>query len=180
MSRMTVITLLWLYATLARAERLRDATKMLSGQVLVTLGAVTEEQLAVALREKTEEILCELLTWDQGTFEFEGGDRPEATMVPISMEVTKLLLESMHRLDQQRGGQPLPEPEPVAPAPVAAATKEFIELLGAKVHPSYRANKKMKGYLLDDGREVAVELTTTKTVNVWINHSCLTSKMKTI
>jgi hypothetical protein len=55
---------------------------------------------------------------------------------------------------------------------------EFIELLGAKVHPSYRANKKMKGYLLDDGREVAIELTTTKTVNVWINHSCLTSKFE--
>ena len=107
-------------ATLARAERLREATKMMSGQVLVTLGAVTELQLAQALREKTEEILCELLTWDRGTFEFVGGDRPEATMVPISLEVTKLLLESMHRLDQQRGGQA--EPTTVAtPAATEAA-----------------------------------------------------------
>ena len=109
-------------ATLARAERLRDATKMMSGQVLVTLGAVSESQLAQALREKTERILCELLTWDQGTFEFEGGDRPESSMVPINLEVTKLLLESMHRLDQERGGQPPPpaiavEPTEPAPAP---------------------------------------------------------------
>ena len=116
-------------ATLARAERLRAATKMMSGQVLVTLGAINEMQLAHALREKTEEILCELLTWDQGTFEFEGGDRPDSSMVPISLEVTKLLLESMHRLDQQRGGQPVPPREPfpqaepsdpvVPPEPVA-------------------------------------------------------------
>ncbi|MFQ5350108.1 MAG: DUF4388 domain-containing protein [Thermoanaerobaculia bacterium] len=99
-------------ATLARAERLRDATQMMSGQVLVTLGAVSEVQLAQALREKTEEILCELLTWDQGSFDFEGGERPEATMVPISLEVTKLLLESMHQLDQERSGQGVAEPEP--------------------------------------------------------------------
>jgi protein TonB len=88
-------------ATLERASRLREATQMMSGQVLVTLGAVTPHQLANALRDKTEEILCELLTWDRGAFEFLGGERPDSAMVPVNLEVTKLLLESMHRLDQQ-------------------------------------------------------------------------------
>ncbi len=113
-------------ATLARADRLRDATKMMSGQVLVTLGAVTEHQLGQALREKTEEILCDLLTWERGSFEFESGDRPASTMVPINLEVTKLLLESMHRLDQSRGGplEPRPAEPAAAPEPAVALPVE--------------------------------------------------------
>ena len=136
-------------ATLARAERLRDATKMMSGQVLVTLGAVTEPQLAQALREKTEEILCELLTWDRGTFEFEGGDRPASTMVPINLEVTKLLLESMHRLDQRRGGQPEPRPEaPPAATPVRVAPEQGAPVAAGPVRPDDTATQAIEGLAL--------------------------------
>ena len=137
-------------ATLARAERLREATQMMSGQVLVTLGAVTELELAQALRDKTEQILCELLTWERGTFEFEGGERSESTMVPISLEVTKLLLESMHRLDQGQQGdapeRPAPAavfamPEPARPQPPADATQAIeglalAEVLDPEAHPA--------------------------------------------
>ena len=45
-------------------------------------------------------------------------------MVPISLEVTKLLLESMHRLDHQRGGRPEPVTEPIA-EPVAEPSVVF-------------------------------------------------------
>ncbi|WP_299021922.1 hypothetical protein [uncultured Photobacterium sp.] len=50
---------------------------------------------------------------------------------------------------------------------------EFIELTKSigRVHPNYKANKKLMGMLLQNGTEIGVEISTTKTVNIWLNAS---------
>ncbi len=116
--------------TAERAQRLQEATQMLPGQILVTLGAISEEELARVMRLKTEESVCQLLTTSDGEFTFTGEALPSSSMVPLQIEVANLLLRSMERLDSERGARECDEIEtspaakregasPNRPAPVA-------------------------------------------------------------
>ena len=88
-------------ATLARALKLQQATQILLGKVLVTLGAITEKELSQVLQQKTQETIYELFNWPEGEFRFVPDDLPEFPMVPMSLDVTNLVLEGMRRIDEE-------------------------------------------------------------------------------
>ena len=81
--------------TLARALKLQQATQILLGKVLVTLGAITEKDLSQVLQQKTQETIYELFGWPEGEFRFVPDDLPEFPMVPMALDVTNIVLEGM-------------------------------------------------------------------------------------
>jgi len=85
---------------LAEAVREQETSGALLGRVLVERGAISHEDLDRMLVLKSEESLFELFNWQQGDFQFRDGELPAYEMVPISLDVTSLLLEGMQRQDE--------------------------------------------------------------------------------
>jgi tetratricopeptide (TPR) repeat protein len=79
-------------------ERQRqDPTERL-GAVLVEMGSLDASELERQLRLQVEETIYDLLTWDEGYFRFEEGDR--APDGPVRVRVDSLLMEGARRLDE--------------------------------------------------------------------------------
>ena len=107
-------------AILAQAMDMQQESKMLLGKILVTIGAVSEENLETMLRLKAKEGIYELFTWPEGDFEFVDDNLPEYTMVPLSIDIPSLVMEGTRRLDEwKKMRQRIPSPLCV-PVQVAA------------------------------------------------------------
>ena len=85
---------------LSTAIARQEQEKSLLGRVLVGMGALTEEQLEHMLRLKAEEGIYGLWSWPEGEFHFRDDDLPGYDMVPISLDVTGIVLEATRRLDE--------------------------------------------------------------------------------
>jgi hypothetical protein len=84
----------------ARELQLRGDTRRL-GRILVSIGAITERELARQVRRQIEEVMFELLNWREGHFSFvEGplGDLPAD--VPVRIPTEALLMEGARRIDE--------------------------------------------------------------------------------
>ncbi|MGH2746589.1 MAG: DUF4388 domain-containing protein [Actinomycetota bacterium] len=69
------------------------------GEILVSSGVVTADQIESAIRGQIEDAVFDLLRWELGDFEWE----PEATFeieVPLSVSVENLIMEASRRLDE--------------------------------------------------------------------------------
>ena len=129
-------------ATLARAVKLQESTQILLGKVLVTLGSIGEDELHDILRRKTEDSIYELFSWEEGEFKFVPNEAPEQAGIPLSLEVTNLVLEGLRRLDESRHtGQPLVEDHS------GRYSVEIEEVLNTELRKNSTANK-------DDGEQV--------------------------
>ncbi|MDH3744149.1 MAG: DUF4388 domain-containing protein [Acidobacteriota bacterium] len=89
-------------AALAEAMSLQDVNKMLLGKILVTINAISESALDDMLRLKSEETVYEIFTWEEGDFHFLDGELPQFAMVPLTINLSKLILEGVHRIDKWR------------------------------------------------------------------------------
>ncbi|HKO55054.1 MAG TPA: PAS domain S-box protein [Thermoanaerobaculia bacterium] len=74
-----------------RAHELRQHTSLALGRILLILGAVTEEQLVDAMREKIGDELREMMTWRDARWAFVEGEVPSLQLVPLRLEVAELL-----------------------------------------------------------------------------------------
>jgi len=70
------------------------------GDILIELGAVPRDQLEALLHLQIEEAVYHLFTWNQGTFNFEPGVRPEQQVYTVSINPESLLLEGARRVDE--------------------------------------------------------------------------------
>jgi hypothetical protein len=52
------------------------------------------------MRKKAEESIYDVFLWTEGSFEFVDGDFPEQKMVPLSLDVTGIVMEGMRRYDE--------------------------------------------------------------------------------
>ena len=103
--------------TVAKALEMQEENRMLLGKILVTIGAISEPDLDLMLKLKAEESIYDLFTWKEGEFNFIDGELPEYAMVPLSLGVTRLVLEGHQRLDEwahMREKIPSPYAVPVA------------------------------------------------------------------
>src|SRR6266576_1059346 len=81
------------------------------GHFLVSHGYITEEELKMAMevqeesdllrlmRKKAEESIYDVFLWEEGSFEFVDGELPELKMVPLSLDVTGIIMEGLRRYD---------------------------------------------------------------------------------
>ena len=114
----------------ALALQKREADKPL-GMILMELGAVDAQTLQSVIRKQIEEIVYDLLAWEEGFFNFELGEIAPKDKIEIDtqefllksgisaeyllMEGTRILDEK--RKDEKRPGAPRPAPAPGSPLP---------------------------------------------------------------
>jgi Domain of unknown function (DUF4388) len=85
---------------LTRAMEVQEESKILLGKILVMIGAISEKDLAEILRLKAAETIYDIFLWTEGAFEFVDGNLPQLPMVPISIDVTGLVMEGLRRFDE--------------------------------------------------------------------------------
>lgn len=86
--------------TLDHARKLQEATQIFLGKVLVTLDSLSQVDLERIMREKTEESVFDLFRWKEGEFEFLRDELPNLAMVPLSLDVTQVVMKGLRRLDE--------------------------------------------------------------------------------
>jgi hypothetical protein len=79
---------------------MQEENKMLLGKILLTIGAIEEEDVNKMLKLKAEESIYELFTWQEADFRFADGELPTYQMVPVNLSVAGLVLEGHRRLDE--------------------------------------------------------------------------------
>lgn len=85
---------------LQKAIEMQEETGMLLGKILVTIGAITAEELKELLITQTEEIIFELFAWREAEFRFVDGDTIDRAIIPLTLDVHGIILHGMNRLDQ--------------------------------------------------------------------------------
>jgi len=117
-------------ASLSRALSLqkRETDKPL-GMILVEMGAVSTQTLEGVIRKQIEEIVYDLLEWEDGFFNFELGEIAPKDKIEIDTQefllksgisAEYLLMEGTRLLDERRQGERKPvgsRPEPTAARP---------------------------------------------------------------
>ncbi len=100
------------------------------GMILVEMGALPAETLENVVRKQIEEIIYDLLAWEEGFFNFELGEIAPKDKIEIDTQefllkhgisAEYLLMEGTRILDEKRKGMPKPPPAAKAPAPSHAS-----------------------------------------------------------
>ena len=119
--------------TQALSRQKREADKPL-GMILVEMGSVTAKTLEGVVRKQIEEIIYDLLAWEEGFFNFELGEIAPKDKIEIDTQefllksgisAEYLLMEGTRKLDERRKDFPrAAAPAPAsAPAPVVSPAK---------------------------------------------------------
>jgi Domain of unknown function (DUF4388) len=87
---------------LKMAMEVQEESNILLGKILVMINAIAETDLLRLMRKKAEESIYDVFLWDQGNFEFVDGELPELKMVPLSLDVTGIIMEGLRRYDEWR------------------------------------------------------------------------------
>ena len=99
-------------------QRQREPDKPL-GMILAARGAVAAETIETVIRKQIEEIIYDLLAWEEGFFNFELGDIAPKDKIEIDTQefllksgisAEYLLMEGTRILDERRKGMPKPAP----------------------------------------------------------------------
>ena len=85
---------------LIRALEVQQESRILLGKILVMIGAIKEEELADLVRLKAAETIYDMFLWTEGSFAFIDGEIPSLPMVPISSDVTGIVMEGLRRYDE--------------------------------------------------------------------------------
>ncbi len=114
--------------TRALAHQKREADTPL-GMILVDMGAVSAETLETVIRKQIEEIIYDLLAWEEGFFNFELGEIAPKDKIEIDTQefllksgisAEYLLMEGTRLLDERRKDEKLKgPPQPASAAPPA-------------------------------------------------------------
>lgn len=83
---------------MAMETQLKTGIKI--GKVLLMCGLLEEADLVSTLQLKAEECLYELFLWEEGEFSFEELPEMAEELIPISLDVTHLILEGIRRKDE--------------------------------------------------------------------------------
>lgn len=85
---------------LKMAMEVQEESNILLGKILVMINAISETDLLRLMRKKAEEAIYDIFLWHEGSFEFADGDLPELKMVPLSLDVTGIIMEGLRRFDE--------------------------------------------------------------------------------
>lgn len=87
---------------LGKAMQVQEESNILLGKILVMIGAISEPDLVRLMRLKVEESIYDAFLWADGEFRFYDGELPEMKMVPLSVDVTGIIMEGLRRWDEWR------------------------------------------------------------------------------
>jgi tetratricopeptide (TPR) repeat protein len=85
----------------ARDMQQRQGDPRRIGQILVSLGAITQRELQRQIRFQIEEVVFELMSWNEGYFSFnEGATSEHSADSTVRIPVEALLMEGARRIDE--------------------------------------------------------------------------------
>lgn len=70
------------------------------GVILSSRGFVTQADVIEILRTRTLEIIYDLFIWEEAHFEFFDSEPPPADLIRIHVEVTKVIMDGIYRIDE--------------------------------------------------------------------------------
>ncbi|HUP65277.1 MAG TPA: DUF4388 domain-containing protein [Thermoanaerobaculia bacterium] len=85
---------------LKKAMEVQQQSRILLGKILVIIEAISEDDLRRLMKRKAEEEIYDIFLWPDGEFEFEDDDSPAMEMVPLSLDVTGIVMEGSRRVDE--------------------------------------------------------------------------------
>ena len=85
---------------LKMAMEVQEESNILLGKILVMINAISETDLLRLMRKKAEESIFDVFLWEEGDFEFVDGELPDLKMVPLSLDVTGIIMEGLRRYDE--------------------------------------------------------------------------------
>lgn len=85
---------------LKMAMEVQEESAILLGKILVMINAISETDLLRLMRKKAEESIFDVFLWEEGNFEFVDGEVPDLKMVPLSLDVTGIIMEGLRRYDE--------------------------------------------------------------------------------
>jgi len=85
---------------LKMAMEVQEESSILLGKILVMINAISESDLLKLMRKKAEESIYDVFLWEEGDFEFLDNELPDQKMVPLSLDVTGIILEGLRRYDE--------------------------------------------------------------------------------
>jgi len=109
---------------LAQAMAIQSEQGKLLGEILVEGGAIDQEKLDSMLRLKAEEDIYDLFAWEQGHFDFLDDELPPYELVPMSANITGLVMEGMRRIDMTKEMEKLIPSTQYVPVSVAPLLDE--------------------------------------------------------
>jgi hypothetical protein len=129
----------------ALAFQKRETDKPL-GMILVELGAVPAKTIESVIRKQIEEIVYDLLGWEEGFFNFELGEIAPKDKIEIDTQqfllksgisAEYLLMEGTRMLDERR--KDLPEPAKEPPAPPVPKSSAPVNTIYEPAREEFRA-----------------------------------------
>lgn len=85
---------------LKMAMEVQEESQILLGKILVMINAIAESDLLRLMKKKAEESIYDIFLWPEGEFEFVEGQLPDQKMVPLSLDVTGIIMEGTRRYDE--------------------------------------------------------------------------------
>jgi hypothetical protein len=85
---------------LKMAMEVQEESNILLGKILVMINAISETDLLRLMRKKAEESIYDVFLWEEGNFEFVDGELPDLKMVPLTLDVTGIIMEGLRRYDE--------------------------------------------------------------------------------
>ena len=70
------------------------------GEILVSTGVLTQEDVLQILRIRTLDIIYELFLWEDAHFELYDNERPPEFYVRIEVQPTKVIMDGVYRIDE--------------------------------------------------------------------------------
>jgi uncharacterized protein DUF4388/tetratricopeptide repeat protein len=85
----------------ARDMQQRQGDKRRLGEILVALGAITQREVERQVRFQIEEVVFEVMSWNEGYFSFSEGTVSDVpTEIAVRIPVEALLMEGARRIDE--------------------------------------------------------------------------------
>lgn len=113
---------------LNKAMQVQRESGMLLGKILVTIGVIEEADLTRLMILKAEETIYDLFLWEEGDFRFEDGQLPDYQMVPLSVDLTGLMMEGSRRADEWARIRELVPGDGLIPVPKGKLDREKAEV----------------------------------------------------
>jgi PAS domain S-box-containing protein len=82
-----------------KALEIQRETQLALGRILVILGALTEYQLHDAMRQKVEEEIAELSSWQGAKYVFVDEEIPTLQLVPLRIDLAELIVQQLGHRD---------------------------------------------------------------------------------
>jgi hypothetical protein len=88
--------------TLRKALASQETQRAHLGRILVTMGALAEDELRLLLEDKAQETIFGLFDWDDAEFRFADGETTDPNIFAVNMRVEDILLRGAQRWDEMQ------------------------------------------------------------------------------